>query len=1397
MGKTEEKLPGASLSGNRSASEGQKGGTAWKSFAGYALAVLGPVTILFVRLIVPFERGLFLTMILLSLQILLCAYLGGLGAGSLSTAIASLALDYFLLPPTHSFTIASAAQAAQWVWLIVAGAMLTLLGASLRRLVWLRRSGATGGLEGVALLTALVYGIVAAIWIGGSNKLLVTLVPDPEVIGHLATAKGWIFVALTSFLLYFGLRRQLRRWEREASARRFVDQERRKWADAFAHCSHGIAIDLPESTTIQTCNAAFAKMHGKTVEEISGHSALELFDPSARPSLQHAFDTSDREGQFQFEAIRLRKDGSTFPAQVDFVSVSDAGGHPLYRVATVEDITEQQTHKKEVERLNKIYATLSAINGVIARAQSPAELFQEICRVTVEHSGFKLVWVGLCDPATRSVSVAAHAGEDKGYLDQVRITYDEGPEGQGLAGTAIREGRSCISNDFATDPRLRPWRDSATAHGLLSVAAFPIRVKNQVCGAFTIYSGEPHAFQDREVALLEEAARDISFGLEHLQQEQKRIQAEQELRASEERFRQMAESIGEVFWLASAEGEGILYVNPAFEQLWGRPCADLYANPKLWLEMIHPDDTSRVVEALRGLEQGRVYDIEYRIRRPDGATRWINDRGYALRDSSGRVTRTCGVAADISERKRAERALEDEYTRRRVLFEQSPDGIVVVDPETGRFVEFNRAAHEQLGYSREEFAALRLADIVVGKSWEQIRAVIDAVRREGRADFESLHRTKQGDTKIVRVTAQIAEILGRPLQHAVWRDVTARRLAEAELRKLSRAVEQSPVSIMIANPAGEIEYVNPKFTELTGYSLEEVRGKNPRFLKSGETPAEDYRRLWSTITRGGEWRGEFHNKKKNGELFWEFASISAIVDEAGRISHFLAVKEDITERKQSEETLRRQASLFDQTYDAILAWDLNGPLTFWNRGAERVYGFSREEALGKPPGTLLHTVTRDGSGDFLPSLERDAHWEGELEQVTRDGRRIRLESRMVLVREAGRACVLEVNRDITERQLLEEQLRQAQKMEAIGRLAGGVAHDFNNLLGVIIGYTTLLEDATEDAALRKKLSEIHKAGQRAAELTRQLLAFSRKQVLEPRVVNLNSLIADMEKMLRRLIGEDVHLATALDASLGQVRVDPGQIEQVIMNLAVNARDALPHGGKLTIETHNAELDEVYARQHVGVRPGSYVAIAVSDNGIGMDQETQAHIFEPFFTTKKEGTGLGLATVYGIVKQSGGNIWVYSEPGKGTTFKIYLPRMDQPAEKSQNGSSAVHFPGGTETILIVEDAEPVRAIAREFLELGGYTVLSASSGTEALEIATHRDTPIHLLLTDVIMPEMSGPQLAEKLRALRGETKVLFMSGYTDAALAQHGVLENGKLLIMKPFSRETLTQKVREALSAA
>ncbi len=509
-----------------------------------------------------------------------------------------------------------------------------------------------------------------------------------------------------------------------------------------------------------------------------------------------------------------------------------------------------------------------------------------------------------------------------------------------------------------------------------------------------------------------------------------------------------------------------------------------------------------------------------------------------------------------------------------------------------------------------------------------------------------------------------------------------------------------------------------------------------------------------------------------------------------------------TRHERAERALRdaneHLAAVIQSSPLAIYTLDPTSTVLTWNRAAEALYGWQAAEVIGRPLPTIGHDV--EDHGRLRDRVLRGESLRGvEVTRRRKDGTLVNISLSVAPLHDAaGRvAGMLSLAADVTEMRQLEVQYRQAQKMEAVGRLAGGIAHDFNNLLTAIIGTTALvLEDLGLESRVRLDIQEIEKAAKRAAGLTRQLLIFSRQQVLEPRALDLNALVGNLEKMLHRLIGEDIELRTKQAAALGAVRADPGQLEQAIVNLVVNARDAMPQGGRLTIETADVELDRGYVAGHVPTQPGPYVLLAISDTGVGMDGATKARLFEPFFTTKEpgRGTGLGLATVYGIVKQSGGYIWVYSELGRGTTFKIYLPRVAETPEAPESTTGTPTQVGGSETLLVVEDQEEVRKLTKRVLAARGYTVLAARNGAEALEIVDRHATQIHLMITDVVMPGMNGRELAQLACARRSDLKVLYVSGYTGEAVLQHRLLEPGVAFLQKPFTPDVLARKTREVL---
>jgi two-component system, cell cycle sensor histidine kinase and response regulator CckA len=630
-----------------------------------------------------------------------------------------------------------------------------------------------------------------------------------------------------------------------------------------------------------------------------------------------------------------------------------------------------------------------------------------------------------------------------------------------------------------------------------------------------------------------------------------------------------------------------------------------------------------------------------------------------------------------------------------------------------------------------------------------------------------------------------------------------RKRSEQEIRLQATALEATANAMVITDTAGNITWVNPAFTALTGYTSDEAVGENPRLLNSGKHSNDLYRDLWSTLLAGNVWQGEMVNRRKDGSLYIEEQVITPVTSESGEVINFIAVKQDITERRHAEKALieseERYRELVENAIDIIYTHDLQGNFTSVNKAAERITGYAREEAMSM---NIAHTIVpeylekaREMVQSKLAGRDVTAY---ELEILAKDGRRVAVEVNTRVIFQNGQPYAIQgIARDITERKHLEEQFLQAQKMEAIGLLAGGIAHDFNNLLTAISGYSDLtLKKMEPDHPLRPNVEEIKDAGARAANLTGQLLAFSRKQVLKPRVHNVNAVITEIERMLKRIIRESVELRTVLDPDLGNIKADPGQIEQVIVNLAVNARDAMSGGGTLILETKNIYLNEEDARLHPKLSTGPFVKIIVTDTGEGMDEHVQRRIFEPFFTTKEigKGSGLGLSTVHGIVKQSGGDIMVESAQGQGTRFEIFLPCVDENVQKPRWEETSYEEFTGTETILLVEDEEAVRKLVREILGTSGYKVLEAAGGSSALAICDAYTEPIHMLLTDVIMPKMGGVELKQRVVERRPQIKTLYMSGYTDDSVISSGLLDTGTAFIEKPFTPDDLARKVREVL---
>jgi len=762
-----------------------------------------------------------------------------------------------------------------------------------------------------------------------------------------------------------------------------------------------------------------------------------------------------------------------------------------------------------------------------------------------------------------------------------------------------------------------------------------------------------------------------------------RKETEKEFIKSEEKFRLLAENSIDCIWKLDKKLR-FTYLSPSVESLFG-------FKPEEWIGTSLKSHfkaktffkvATKTADAIKNYKTFKAITFETKMLSKKNEEIDVEISGNVLLDSSGKLLGLQGSTKVITERKKAEAKIIESESHWRTLVNTIPDLVWLKDPEgvylacNSKFERlFGARENEIIGKTDYDFLEKDLAEFFRQKDKEASDAGKATINEEEVTYADDGHKELLETIKSPMYDSNnhLIGVLG------VARDITLRKQTESEIKKLSTGIEQSPVSIVISDIDGIIEYVNPKFCELTGYTAEEAKGKKTSVLKSGQHTDSFYKELWDTILSGKSWRGEFNNKKKNGELFWEDATIGPIFDEEGKITHFVAIKEDITERI-----------------------------------------------------------------------------------------------------------------------ILQEQFQQAQKMESVARLAGGVAHDFNNMLSVILGYSEMaLSELEPGDELYNDLKQINNAGQRSSDLTAQLLAFSRKQTIVPKVLDLNDCISGMLKMLSRLIGEDIDLSWNPGKDIWRVKMDPSQVDQVLANLCINARDAISGVGRITIKTENISFDKEYSSLHNFAEQGDYIMVSVYDTGCGMDKDTLQNIFEPFFTTKEqgEGTGLGLATVYGAVKQNHGLINVYSEPGQGTNFKLYFPRFTGIVPRKTDEEEMDVPKGNKEVIVLVEDEETILKMTESMLESLNYTVVSVNAPGEVLALVAKYDVKIDLLLTDVVMPKMNGKELATELKILHADMKVLFMSGYTSDIITNRGVLDEGVNFISKPFSKRDIAIKLKEVLT--
>jgi two-component system cell cycle sensor histidine kinase/response regulator CckA len=1049
---------------------------------------------------------------------------------------------------------------------------------------------------------------------------------------------------------------------RQARYEAALSRSRARFALLVDHANDAILF-VGIDGQILDANRKAETLYGYTREELLQLSIRELRAEEARGVGLDQIAKASSPGGHVFQTVHRRKDGSTLPVEVSSRLAEFDGGRAVLSI--VRDLSEREAAEERIRFLNRLLRAITEINELMVRERDTDRMLAQACRIAVEHGRFRMAWVGLADFETGEVRPVAAAGFEEGYLEEVRIRCDDSPEGRGPTGAAIRERRAVVVNDWDTAEILDPWRDAGRKRFFRSSAAFPIAVDGQVRGAFSVYSDERDVFAPEIVSLLDEFAQDLGFALQVAEGEQRRASVESALRESEARFRTLIEKSTDFLVVLDVYGT-ITSAGPSSIEVLGFPPEEMVGVGAF--AFIHPDDVERVRQTFMGLrgQPGATGRVELRARHRNGSWRVFEAVMRSLFDASA-VRGMVVNARDITERKQVEAAVRESEERYRTLVDTMQD-VVFTLSMTGTLTSLNAAFERITGWSCSEWVGRPFADLVHPDDLNRALDTFAQVLGERSPGLFEL-RIKACDGSWLDGEFSGVQLLENgTVVGAIGtaRDVTQRRRETEERKRLAAAVEQAAEIIMVTDVGGAIEYVNPAFERITGYTTGEVIGENPRILKSGKHDEAFYREMWETLRRGEVWSGRFVNRRKDGSLVEEDATISPVRDPSGEIAHFVAVK-----------------------------------------------------------------------------------------------------------------------RDVTQEVALEQQLRQMQRLEAIGRLAGGVAHDFNNLLQAMLSQTQVIKNSFGDPRrVGSVVDELEQQVRRGAALSRQLLLFSRRETAKPERLDIREVVSGATQLLRRLVRENIAFAVELADEPLPVIADRGQLDQVLMNLVVNASDAMSDGGRLVIRA--------------GVGAEETVWLSVEDTGHGIPEEIRDRIFEPFFTTKgaERGSGLGLAVVHGIVTHHGGTIRVSDREGGGSVFRIQLSRAGagEADDRPSPPVDADDLPHGNgERIVVVEDETGAREGLVDLLTMLGYEVAAVGSAEEAHRLPL--EPAFDVLLSDLLLPDVSGAELARGFLERWPRLKVILMSGYTEDEAVRRGVGAGTLRFLQKPFDIRTLAREIRTAIA--